>query len=120
LNAATRKVTFGPDPRWSGSYRALPPGPECWAGPGVLFCGLTPDRTKWVAHWYIHVYIPIMRRPVSIAAAKHLLGKLEKYREEAAARFPDASSYSRADRESFVLAMLEGYLQYHADPTGKK
>lgn len=56
-----------------------------------------------------------MKRPVSISAAKHLLQKLEKYRAEALAKFPEGR-YSRSDRESFVLSMLEGTLQYHADP----
>jgi hypothetical protein len=59
-----------------------------------------------------------MKRPVSIAAAKHLLAKLTQYRAEAALKFPDSSHYSRSDRESFVLSMLEGTLQYHADPVG--
>lgn len=56
-----------------------------------------------------------MKRQVSIKAAKHLLGKLEGFRKDAAAKFP-GPTYSHADRESFVLSMLEGSLQYHADP----
>lgn len=59
-----------------------------------------------------------MKRPVSIGAAKHLLKKLAEFRAQAHARFPDPE-YSRSDRESFVLSMLEGTLQYHADPVGK-
>jgi hypothetical protein len=59
-----------------------------------------------------------MKRPVSVSAAKHLLKKLQEYRQQAAAVVPDSCAYSRSDRESFVLAMLEGTLQYHADPTG--
>ncbi len=57
-----------------------------------------------------------MKRPVSIAAAKYLLEKLEQYRAQAEVKFPDSSRYSRSDRESFVLSMLEGTLQYHAEP----
>lgn len=56
-----------------------------------------------------------MKQPVSVAAAKHLQKKLEEYRAQAAAKFPE-SRYSASDRESFVLAMLEGSLQYYADP----
>jgi hypothetical protein len=56
-----------------------------------------------------------VKRPVSVTAARHLLEKLAEYRVQAAAKFPDGQ-YSRSDRESFVLAMLEGTLQYHADP----
>ena len=59
-----------------------------------------------------------MKRPVAVTAAKHLLAKLAQYRIEAARKFPEPS-YSRADRESFVLSMLEGTLQYHADPVGR-
>jgi hypothetical protein len=58
-----------------------------------------------------------VKRPVSVAAAKHLLSKLAEYRAQAEAKFPEAH-YSRSDRESFVLAMLEGHLQFHADPLG--
>lgn len=60
-----------------------------------------------------------MKREVSVSCAKFLLRKLEQYRAEAAAKFPDSEAYSRSDRESFVLAMLEGSLQYHANPLGK-
>ncbi len=56
-----------------------------------------------------------MKRQVSIKAAKHLLGKLEGFRKDAAAKFR-APTYTHADRESFVLSMLEGSLQYYADP----
>lgn len=56
-----------------------------------------------------------MKRPVSIGAAKHLLKRLAEFREQAKAKFP-ASTFS--DRETFALAMLEGTLQYHADPVG--
>ena len=59
-----------------------------------------------------------MKRPVSIVAAKHLLEKLAEHRAAAEAKFPE-SRYSRSDRESFVLAMLEGTLQYFADPVGQ-
>lgn len=59
-----------------------------------------------------------MKRAVSIVAAKHLLAKLAEHRAAAAVKFPDPH-YSRSDRESFVLAMLEGTLQYFADPVGE-
>jgi len=59
-----------------------------------------------------------VKRPVSVSAAKHLLEKLAEYRAQAEAKFPE-SRYSASDRESFVLAMLEGSLQYYADPVGE-
>jgi hypothetical protein len=60
-----------------------------------------------------------VKRPVSIVAAKHLLAKLAEHRAAAEAKFPESARYSREDRAMFVLAMLEGTLEYFADPVGK-